>query len=85
MIRLYHRVIQLSSAEEKMMKEKVLGTKTIKFGDQEIDLSKGFARKSIVDLIKEHTGIDLLTAQNLDEAKSMAKSVGVDADECSCL
>ena len=64
--------------------EKVLGTKTIKFGDQEIDLSKGFARKSIVDLIKEHAGIDLLTAQNLDEAKSMAKSVGVDADECSC-
>lgn len=63
--------------------EKVLGTKVIQFGEQEIDLSKGFARKSIVDLIKEHTGIDLLSAQTLDEAKAMAKSVGVDADECS--
>ncbi|MBE6445210.1 MAG: lysine--tRNA ligase [Alphaproteobacteria bacterium] len=64
--------------------EKVLGTKIIKVGEEEIDLSKGFARKSIVDLVKEYTGIDLLEAQTLEEAKAMAKSVGVDADECSC-
>lgn len=63
--------------------EKVLGTKVIQFGNQEIDLSKGFARKSIVDLVKEHAGIDLLAAKDLDEAKAMAKSAGVDADECS--
>ncbi len=64
--------------------EKVLGTKIIKVGEEEIDLSKGFVRKSIVDLVKEYTGIDLLEAQTLEEAKAMAKSVGVDADECSC-
>lgn len=63
--------------------EKVLGTKVIKFGDREIDLSKGFARKSIVDLVKEHAGIDLMQAQTLDEAKAMAKSAGVDASACS--
>lgn len=63
--------------------EKVLGTKVIQFGNQEIDLSKGFARKSIVDLVKEHAGIDLLAAKDLNEAKAMAKSAGVDADECS--
>lgn len=63
--------------------EKVLGTKVIKFGDREIDLSKGFARKSIVDLVKEHAGIDLKQAQTLDEAKAMAKSAGVDASACS--
>ena len=62
--------------------EKVLGTKVIKFGDREIDLSKGFARKSIVDLVKEHAGIDLMQAQTLDEAKAMAKSAGVDASAC---
>ena len=64
--------------------EKVLGTKIITIGDEEVDLSKGFARKSIIDLVKEHTGINLLDANTLDEAKAMAKSVGVDADECSC-
>jgi lysyl-tRNA synthetase class 2 len=63
--------------------EKVLGTKTITLGERTIDLSKGFARKSIVDLIKEHTGIDLLAADNLAQAKEMAKSVGVDADDCT--
>lgn len=63
--------------------EKVLGTKVIRFGDEEIDLSRGFARKSIVDLCKEYAGIDLLAAQDLNEAKTMAKSAGVDADECT--
>lgn len=63
--------------------EKVLGSKIIKFGDEEIDLAKGFARKSIVDLCKEYAGIDLLAAKDLAEAKAMAKSAGVDADDCS--
>ena len=64
--------------------EKVLGTKVIKFGEHEIDLSKGFARKSIVDLVKEYAGIDPMQAETLDEAKAMAKSAGVDASSCSC-
>ena len=64
--------------------EKVLGTKVIKFGEHEIDLSKGFARKSIVDLVKEYAGIDLMQAETLEEAKAMAKSAGVDASDCTC-
>ena len=64
--------------------EKVLGTKVITFGEHEIDLSKGFARKSIVDLVKEHAGIDLMQAETLEEAKALAKSAGVDASECTC-
>lgn len=63
--------------------EKVLGTKVITFNGQEIDLSKGFARKSIVDLVKEYAGIDLMQAQTVEEARQMAKSVGVDADDCA--
>lgn len=31
----------------------VLGTQTLMIGDKEVDLSKPFVRKSIVDLIKE--------------------------------
>ncbi len=63
--------------------EKVLGTKVVTFNGQEIDLSKGFARKSIVDLVKEYAGIDLLQAQTVEEARAMAKSVGVDVDDCT--
>ncbi|MBR1903819.1 MAG: lysine--tRNA ligase [Alphaproteobacteria bacterium] len=62
----------------------VLGTPKIMFGEREIDLSKPFRRESIINLIKEKTGIDLLKAQNLTEAQEMAKSIGVDASACSC-
>ena len=60
----------------------VLGTTVIKFGDKEIDLGKPFARKSIVDLVKEYAGIDLMEANTVEEAVAMAKSVGVDASNC---
>ena len=63
--------------------EKVLGTKTITFNGNEIDLSKGFARKSIVDLVKEYAGIDLMQAQNVEQAREMAKSIGVETDHCA--
>lgn len=62
----------------------VLGTTLIKAGENEIDLGKPFARKTFLGLIEEYTGVDLLKAETLEEAKEMAKSVGVDADECSC-
>ena len=62
----------------------VLGEPKIIFGEREIDLSKPFKRESIVNLIKEKTGIDLMQAQTLAEAQEMAKSVGVDASACSC-
>ncbi|MDR1026298.1 MAG: lysine--tRNA ligase, partial [Lactobacillus sp.] len=78
----YNDMADLFSEMIPFVAEKVLGTTTIMFGEHEIDLSKGFARKSIIDLIKEYAKIDLLEAQNLDEAKKMAKSIGVDADEC---
>ena len=64
--------------------EKVLGTRKITFGEHEIDLSKPFPKKPIIDLIKEYAGIDLLQAKTLDEAKAMARSAGVNADDCSC-
>ncbi len=62
----------------------VLGTTIVKISETEIDLSKPFRRVSIVDLIKEKTGVDFLIAQTLAEAQEMAKSIGVDAGACSC-
>ena len=56
----------------------VLGTTVVKVGDREIDLGKPFARKSIVDLVKEYAGIDLMQANTLEEAIAMAKS----ANQC---
>ena len=60
----------------------VNGTTKITVNGTEIDLAKPFVRKSMIDLVKEATGVDFLEANTLDEAKAMAKSIGVDASEC---
>ena len=80
----YNDMADLFSDMIPYVAEKVLGTKVITIGEEEVDLSKGFVRKSIIDLVKEYAGIDLLSTEDLAEAKAMAKSVGVDADECTC-
>jgi lysyl-tRNA synthetase class 2 len=74
---------ELASRAFPYVAQKVFGTTTIKFGEHEIDLSKGFRKASIIDLIKEQTGVDFLEASNLEEAKKMAKSIGVDAVGCT--
>ena len=63
--------------------EQVLGKPSFTFNGQEIDVSRPFPRKSIVDLVKEYVGIDLMAAKTVEEAREMAKSIGIDASECS--
>lgn len=62
--------------------QNVLETTIINVNGNEIDLSKPFARKSMIDLVKEATGADFLTVDTLEEAIALAKSVGVDASAC---
>ncbi|MBR2137444.1 MAG: lysine--tRNA ligase [Alphaproteobacteria bacterium] len=64
--------------------QQVLKSDKLMIGETEVDLSKPFKRASIVDLIKEKTGVDMLSAQTLSEAQDLAKSVGVDASGCTC-
>lgn len=80
----YNDMADLFSEMIPYVAQKVLGTKILTIGAHEIDLSQGFARKSIIDLIKEYTKLDLLEAKDLTQAKAMAKSIGVDASDCSC-
>lgn len=61
----------------------VTGSEVITVNGVEIDLSKPFKRASIVDLVKEYAGIDLMQAATVEEAREMAKSVGIDASACS--
>ncbi len=61
----------------------VNGSEIIEVNGIEIDLSKPFKRASIVDLVKEYTGVDLMQAQTVEEAREMVKSVGIDASGCS--
>lgn len=62
--------------------QKVLGTTVINVNGNEINLSKPFAKKSMIDLVKEATGADFLSVETLEDAVALAKSVGVDASSC---
>ncbi len=63
--------------------KEVLGTTTIQVGEHEIDLAQPYVKKSMVDLVKEHTGLDFLEAETVEEAQAMAKSIGIDASFCA--
>lgn len=62
--------------------QSVLGTTTITVGEHTIDLAKPFARKSMIELVKEYTGADFMSAETLEQAKEQAQSIGVDASDC---
>ncbi|GEP74465.1 lysine--tRNA ligase [Weissella thailandensis] len=50
---------------------------TVTYQGQTIDLSKTFARKHMVDLIKEQTGVDFWQEYTLEEARAIADEKGV--------
>ena len=59
---------------------KVLGTTVINYQGTEIDLAK-VKRISMNDAVKEATGKDFLSCQTVEEARAMAKEIGVPFEE----
>lgn len=55
----------------------VNGTLQVQMGDHLIDYEKPFARKSMIDLVKDATGVDFMSFQTAGEAAAAAKSMGV--------
>ena len=60
--------------------EKVLGTTKITYQGQEIDLTPSWKRVTMIDAIKEVTGVDFNTITTDEEAQEAAKKAGVPVD-----
>jgi lysyl-tRNA synthetase class 2 len=60
----------------------VLGTTKIQYGENEIDLTPPWDRKTMLGAVKEYTGVDFNLVFTLEDAQSKAKTVGIDASEC---
>ncbi|MCW6652654.1 lysine--tRNA ligase [Aerococcaceae bacterium NML191292] len=54
--------------------QKVLGTAQVTYDEQVIDLEQPWARKHMVDIIKETTGVDFWQPMTYEEAKALAKA-----------
>ena len=60
--------------------QKVLGTMKITYQGQEIDLTPSWKRVTMIDAIKEVTGVDFNTIATDEEAMEAAKKAGVPVD-----
>jgi len=56
------------------------GETKVKFGEREIDFKAPWPRKTMIDLVKEKTGIDFLKITDIEEAKAAAEKAGVHVD-----
>src|SRR5690554_4407085 len=59
--------------------ENVLGTTRINYQGQEIDLTPPWRRLTMVDAVKEYTGIDFNEIKSDEEARTAAKELGLEA------
>jgi lysyl-tRNA synthetase class 2 len=55
------------------------GTTKVKVGDREIDFKRPFKRISMIDSIKEHTGVDI-TGMNEEQIRKVCKDLGIEID-----
>ena len=58
----------------------VLGSETVKVGDREISFKRPFKRITMIDAIKENTGIDI-TGMDESQLREVCKTLGVEVDD----
>ena len=77
----YNGMMELTESMFRYLAEKVCGSTTITYGDKQIDLGKPFRKLTMVDAIKEETGIDFDAVKTDEEAKALAKERGIEYEE----
>lgn len=78
----YNDMMELTENLVAFVAQEVLGTTKIQYGENEIDLTPPWDRKTMLGAVEEATGIDFGKIETVEEAKEKAKSVQIDADDC---
>ncbi len=78
----YNEMMALTENLVSSIAQEVLGTMKIQYGDNEIDLTPPWDRKTMLGSIKEATGVDFNTIFTVEDAKAKAKTINVNADDC---
>ena len=68
----YNGMMDLTENMFRHVAQEVCGTTTVPYGDVEIDLGMPFKRITMIDAVKEHTGIDFDEVKDTAEAKKLA-------------
>ncbi len=77
----YEGMMDLTESMISTVAQEVLGTTKITYQGEEIDLSPGWARMTMMESIKKFAGIDFKETSTDEEAANLAKSVGVEVEK----
>ncbi|WP_144551812.1 lysine--tRNA ligase [Bacillus mycoides] len=74
----YKDIMKLTENMIAHIAKQVLGTTTIQYGEQEINLEPEWTRLHMVDAIKQYSGADFWNPMSVEEARALAKEHGVE-------
>ena len=77
----YNDMMDLVEEMFRSISEKLLGTTTISYQGTEINLGVAWKRISMIDAIKEVTGVDFNTINSDEEALNIAKEKGIEIEK----
>jgi len=77
----YHDMMNMAENLISTVAKNVLGTTTINYEGNEIELAPGWKKITMIDSIKEVTGVDFNTIKTDEEAQAIAKEKGVEYEE----
>lgn len=73
----YNGMMDLTENMFRHVAQEVCGMTTITYGGVEIDLGSPFKRVTMIDAVKEYTGVDFDSVKDTEEAKRIADEKGV--------
>ena len=79
----YQNLDDMMNVTEKLITivaQKVLGTLKVNFQGREIDLTPGWRKVTMTEIVKEVTGVDFNTIKTDEEAQEALKSLGIALD-----
>ncbi len=76
----YNWMMDFTEAMLERVAMDVNGSTTMKVGDKEISFQRPFKRISMIDAIKEHTGIDI-NGMGVEELRDVCKQLNIEVDE----
>ncbi len=73
----YNGMMELTESLFRLLAERVCGSTVITYAGREIDLSKPFRKLTMIDAIRQETGVDFDSLATDEEARAVARERGV--------
>ena len=73
----YHGMMDLTENMFRYVAREVCGSAIVPYGDAVVDMEKPFARITMLDAVKQYSGVDFREIHTLEEARAVADEKGV--------